>query len=972
MTLNPQQQKALDQLQQLAPVMVASCPDMRQMAREVACDMLRARGFASLDPDQVFLNRFAMASTCPHTFSGWEHYETPLQSFTLPQLVMHRFDAQDQDNADLLSYLAGFYRDGADHNQFDERNEIPIAPRDVLADFWKIDFCTRFQQRLTQFWNTHADDFRTLAKVSFLSKVNEAQHADATSELAKRARLVAQALVGTCDWPPTLEQLQQEVPPASGYRLRTFDIGGYPASDILRVEMDDGYQLLYIPGEDEPLQLFANQKDLYWWVLNTTNAVDNRTRFMGHFALSSYAQGNTTVGLNHLIDLLFFNWGGDDHPGLNTLDGLIHGDAFSHLRDNARQRMNDDAHFALRSNADLRKQMWIGYLQAFGQVFGPMSAVGWPVALAVVGAGVAEVGLNIDQAIHGHTTAERQAGTVGAILAAINTLFNAPFLFSSPAGELNEIEIPSGQLPEPVPDDASTLATQAQWQDWVPPSQPIGEGDEALRPLRANVTLTGEPGSGAMEGIYEQDGNHYVMIHAQPYQVRQVAELHTWVVVDPVNPFSFQRNVPIRRMVGQWRPFERPNLRGGGFRLSMLRLWGRPPSAPTLPELSVTPYEVPVEQRPAMKRPALKGDLNVLSGVTSSADTAESDRLASMFRGLRDRLLADADTFLQSTQLPYRPEAPELPRQASPKQIIRSVFERCNGLVIGEGHSELGSKRFLIDNMAQLKKAQVKVLYMEHFMTEFHQAELDQFNRTGQMSPELRKYVQGQDTGHFTDRAGRYTFEQVMISAQKQGIRIQPIDCVASYRQAWEDLPPALARQKMMNYFAHLIIEADQSVRGPGKWVALVGNSHANTFEGVPGISELEGVIGLRIEDIAASKVGGIGPDPGMAVPRHDLSVRTVKGDLRLQVAIRPARPAQLELQGKLGNPGDFTFSTLDGQLQLIHRSRDGLFKYTPVQQHGRYFQVDTPDWPWISGRHLAGLQEMRSLLERWGLRYRE
>ncbi|NER62176.1 hypothetical protein G3435_23850, partial [Pseudomonas sp. MAFF212428] len=35
---------------------------------------------------------------------------------------------------------------------------------------------------------------------------------------------------------------------------------------------------------------------------------------------------------------------------------------------------------------------------------------------------------NIDQAITGHTTAQRQAGVLGALQSAINTLFNATLL----------------------------------------------------------------------------------------------------------------------------------------------------------------------------------------------------------------------------------------------------------------------------------------------------------------------------------------------------------------------------------------------------------------------------------------------------------------------------------------------------------------------------------------------------------------
>ncbi|MBF4211909.1 ADP-ribosylating toxin, partial [Pseudomonas donghuensis] len=91
------------------------------------------------------------AVSSPRTFSGWQHFDPPVQSLTLPQLVMHRFDVHDQDNADLLSYLTGFYKDGAGKDVYDEHNEIPIAPQQILQDFWQIDFSSTFHQRLDDF-----------------------------------------------------------------------------------------------------------------------------------------------------------------------------------------------------------------------------------------------------------------------------------------------------------------------------------------------------------------------------------------------------------------------------------------------------------------------------------------------------------------------------------------------------------------------------------------------------------------------------------------------------------------------------------------------------------------------------------------------------------------------------------------------------------------------------------------------------
>lgn len=971
MASSDRQQQTYAQLQQLARTLVPDCPDMRQMARETALTILAKYGHPYLDPDQVYLNRFDTAQSNPHTFSGWAHHDAPVQSFTLPQLVMHRFDVNDQDNADLLSYRTGFYSEGSGASVFDERNEIPIAPSDVLTDFWAIDFSTQFQQRVETFWQQHADTYRTLAKVHFLGAVLEACEADASSELARRALQVARALVGPVSWPPTLAQLHQEVTPGPEYRLCSFDIGGHLASDILRVRMQDGYQLLYIPGEVEPLQLFATERDLYWWVLNTSNHADNRSRFMSHFPLATQADKHDSVGLNHMLDLLFYNWGSERHACLNQLDSAIATDAFNTLRDNARQRMFDDAHIALQSNAQLRKQLWIGYLSAFSQLVSPMSTVDWPIALAVVGAGLGQVGLHIDQAITGRTTAERQAGVIAAVIGAIATLFDAVALAALLKTAGQEVQTPGAGENTPLePEDDIGPATPSEIQTWVPAGARQTERSALLEPFMANIIIEEETGSGKLANIYTQAGDLYVLIDQAPYQVRWVEQMRSWIIVDPGNPYSFYRNVPIRFEGGQWHPYPRPGLRGGMLARKWLNLWGRTAPNPALPELPPSPYEIPVESRTALRSAALSGDLHALSG--SHVDLSPGAEAAfETFRRLRDKLAAEASGYLATHAPRARPTLPELLPQASPKQIIRAVYAQTDGLVIGESHSQLGSKRFLIDNMAQLSKARVKVLYLEHFMTEFNQADLDAFNRTGQMPANLRTYVQAQDFGHATDAGGRYTFENVLTSAREHRIRLQAIDCLASYQQAWSDLPPSHARQKMMNYFAHLIIEADQANRGPAKWVALVGNTHSNTFEGVAGISELQGAIGLRIEDIPVDQVGGIGIDPGLTVIESDLSMQSVRGDLRLQVPITHDELPAHDLATSLRNTGDFTFQSVKGQANLIHRGHDGTLKYTPIWQQGGRLRINKPDWPWVSARSLRDLAELRATLTRAGLRYR-
>ena len=945
------------QLQTMARQLLETCPDMREQARQLAGDLLRNANRA-LDPDRVFFHRFQSAQSSPRTFSGWAHREHPSLSLTLPQLVMQRFDVYDQDNADLLGYLSGFYTAGPDQTVYDERNELPLDPRQVLSTFWAVDFSQRFHEQMRGFWATHSDNFRTLAKVNFLAKVQE--ECEATHDPAVRAvyRRIAQALADPLDTPFTLDQLRTSQAPAPGIRLSTFDIGGYEASDILRVVLEDGRQLLYTPGEVEALHLFGDASELQWWVLMRTNEAENRARFMAHFPLACHGEKGSDVGLNHLIDLLFYGWSTHPARSLNQLDKTLTGDAFTHLRDAARQRMMDDAQVALHSNAQLRKQLWIGYLATFGNLASGLAAVDWPVALAVVGAGLAETGLNIDQAITGHTTAERRAGVLGALHAAINTLFNATLLKAEPV-EGSELA-----TPEPVIAPAPHVAPSPPW---LPSSMLPVEAQALLAPFETNVLLDGNvPGEGALRGVYSVDGAFYVMIDEAAYQVRYVGELKAWVIVDPQNPFSFYRQVPIRLDADDmWHPMDN-GLKGGAPHFGPFS-WRRTPRLEPLPP---SPYEIPEHWRPALLKGANGGERQHLSGYLTDIVEPQRNTPYEKFRAYRDLLANDAKDFLADPPLPPRPPVNAPAPDTGPKALFIKVYEQSMGLVVGEAHSGLGSKRLLIDNMQQLARQRVRVLYLEHLLSDFHQVDLDEFNRTGKLTPALKAYVCELDEGHGTDPDQRYTFLEVLRAAYKYQVRVQAIDCMASYRQAWLQPPTGPVRQQMMNFYADRVIRADQAARGPSKWIALVGNSHANTYQGVPGLAELQGTIGLRVEDVPLGQPDHLGLDPGRTGVMTDLKEVRVQCDLLLQAAV--AKPGTLpDLPTCLRNVGTFTFKDLGGRLYLVHRSKTGELVYSLVHHEGEWVFIERSGWPWIHLRRLWNLADLVVALSAHGMKYR-
>jgi hypothetical protein len=383
-----------------------------------------------------------------------------------------------------------------------------------------------------------------------------------------------------------------------------------------------------------------------------------------------------------------------------------------------------------------------------------------------------------------------------------------------------------------------------------------------------------------------------------------------------------------------------------------------------------SPYDVPLELRQELK-PAANGELDGRSLNDMFDDITDPEGAIKQFKNLRQRLYRDAQSFYKNPQLPPRPDIPHLGPGANiqAKNIIKSLYKETRSLVVGESHASIGSKQFLIENMEVLSKQKVRTLYMEHLLTDYHQADLDIFNRGGELSEDLRSYLKNLDQGHRTDPAGEFTFLEVVKAAQKNHIRVQAIDCAASYRSdGMYDVSDSY-RQEMMNYFSKTVIDADQTLRGPHNWIALVGDSHANNWKGVPGLSELEGGIGLRVESAEAGVKGDIEPDPGKTANSPDgLGQEVVKNDLRLQVELPPGRIRRAKLEAALNKPGMLTIDRFGSQTVLIHRSSNHSLVVTPIEQDTKGLYINRPKWGSLSNKRFASLIELGEALDRIGL----
>ena len=1012
-------------LKVIAAHVVNACPSLQDTAHQVATDLLVNYGLAHLDPDEVYFHRFKAAQSSTKTFTGWMHlYEKPYESLTLTQLVIHRFRATDQDNADLLDLYAGFYTAGPEADNFNETNEVRLHGNEVLKDFWNINFSDVYRQQLKAFWDEFADEFRTLAKCNFLINAVEARDSSRLSD--DDFQTVVKAVIGTLTWPVSLQMLQTTTPTPRRARVHALDIAGHVATNILRIIDYRGRQILYVPGEEDAFQVVDTEMAMCWWAMYRLNDKELRSALLSHFTLAD--RQAMTDNLTDLNKSLEASWRLANYHMINQKDQKVTGDAFNWLRDSTRSAMFAEADLTLTSNGDLRKKLWIGYLSAGLRVFGPMAAVGWPVALPVIGAGLASTGLNIDQAVNGKTASERKQGVIGAVLSGIDTLFNLPFLKgvgsmsevgaevdAAEASEMAEVSQGTRPLEEPevTPPEEAPAALPPIGQVMPPESvpRPLIPQQYQCNELLDEGTLITEPGK--FQGIYrlESDPPYAILLNDTAYYVRYFPDSRGggfWAIVDPARPNQFIYSLPVRlNAEGAWERMPRLRLKGGGqclgkectVEMELQELDGQhntegdvdvaqgpatdQPSTPTPPppRLITTPYDVAPNARARLRNWALAlPEDHVRFQIGPEGNPIIADRYAPNFLDKAHALHMSARRFYQNlpwANLPPRPPIPAVNSSTTIDTLIEQVFNVSPGLVIGETLDRITSMRLMIEHMPSFAAQGVKTIYIRRLLSDFAQADLNEYFNTGDMSEDLEAYL----TQLGTDPAERFNELQLVKTARQQGIRIQATDCAANYKKPSALLP--VDEQMITNHLTTDIMFSDKVLNRAGKWVVLTGVENTNTFRGLAGISELKGGVGLRIEEVNPGETQGIAADPGIDIERGPLltpaavpgevqmhgTFDTLHADLRLQLQAPPVIRTANQRANLLYRKGMYLFEKTGGDYSLIHRSQSGELIRTAVETTADgHYRIIRPSWPRVSGIPYPSIEQLSRGLNSIGL----
>lgn len=229
---------------------------------------------------------------------------------------------------------------------------------------------------------------------------------------------------------------------------------------------------------------------------------------------------------------------------------------------------------------------------------------------------------------------------------------------------------------------------------------------------------------------------------------------------------------------------------------------------------------------------------------------------------------------IKTAGIPERPVIPSIPEPVTPPELFEQAFKHSRGVVLGESHKQMASFKVLFEHAQTLKNQGVKKVFFEGVI-DMPQGIVD--DGIG---------ILGQSKLPRTNP----TFEQLRQKLKDNGIDVMPLDhyYLTRHKDIRGLLGPTLTntgsvrRLEEFNYYAAETIQANS---GNEKWVALVGHSHMNTSEKVPGLAEMTGSISIGVFDNPkvngqlGLKVPDRAPDPNKPIGPQD-----IPGDLQIYV----------------------------------------------------------------------------------------
>ena len=239
-----------------------------------------------------------------------------------------------------------------------------------------------------------------------------------------------------------------------------------------------------------------------------------------------------------------------------------------------------------------------------------------------------------------------------------------------------------------------------------------------------------------------------------------------------------------------------------------------------------------------------QGLLRQGTGKTGRDDMMEAFATDSYKKEQAAQLEKTRDSFRDFDYQP-EPDAGLDPNTDTQQGAIKKVMAVGEGVCVGGGHSDKGSKEMLCDLMDDdtFGDEDVGMLFIEEFKT-WAQPLLDEYLKPGgstDMPPELEKYLDGVDSGIWKLDVPPKGFKTVVQKAKAKGLRIYGVDSgEADPGVNNESALHPERRVALMNKTAEEVMKKAKAENPGKKFVAMLGSAHSNSHEGgIPGLAQI-------------------------------------------------------------------------------------------------------------------------------------
>ena len=343
-----------------------------------------------------------------------------------PLTLVERLEPHSElSNASPYLVFNGLYR-RTQPPRYAPDTHLPVRAEDFQAFLWSLSFLNSFKQRLEAYWEQHLPDYQKALRIAFIAACNQQMLEGTLSETQRQLAWRAGGLL-----------------PRGDLRLSMLNVYGYSATDILLIRPGGGPEvLLYIPGNASPFHGFADESAMQHWFAAQCQEAHKREALLAHFARADWPDGLDFSGLRTALTGLglypsahrFNPW----HPGFatsgfwdpqqvigyrpETYSPLITTELFEYLALRRQDRTYADADAQITSNHDINKARWSGYLQLATAILAPLAIVLPELTPLLIGGGLAQFSLGLDQAITGKSLGNKANGVANQAFGLFNAL----------------------------------------------------------------------------------------------------------------------------------------------------------------------------------------------------------------------------------------------------------------------------------------------------------------------------------------------------------------------------------------------------------------------------------------------------------------------------------------------------------------------------------------------------------------------